>query len=168
MVDRYVAVLRTLMPKGKPFPRSALTSAAIAAWQASAPTVATRAKSGQSMWIQRRLALSSFCRYLVDVDILQRNPVKDVRGAGKLAGATGRFGARLKRGAGRHPYTSVQGRCSSSSQLSIRLGRRHNHVGSRYAGSHWATGERHRNSGRPRFGVHLQWEWDVQEVAKSG
>jgi integrase len=84
MVDRYVAIVRTLMPDGAAFPRSALTSAAIAAWQASAPSVPGRAKSGQSMRIQRRLALSSFCRYLVDVDILTRNPVKDVRGAGKL------------------------------------------------------------------------------------
>jgi integrase len=84
MVERYIAVVRTLMPEGRPFPRSALTSAAIAAWQASAPSVPARAKSGQSMRIQRRLALSSFCRYLVDVEILARNPVKDVRGAGKL------------------------------------------------------------------------------------
>jgi integrase len=84
MVDRYVAVVRTLMPDGEPFPRSSLTTAAITAWQASAATVPQRAKSGQSMRIQRRLALSSFCRYLVDIDVLARNPVKDVRGAGKL------------------------------------------------------------------------------------
>lgn len=84
MVDRYVAIVRTLMPEGQPFLRSALTTAAIAAWQASAPTVAARAKSGQSMRIQRRLALSSFCNYLKIIDVLQRNPVKDVPGAGKL------------------------------------------------------------------------------------
>lgn len=84
MVDRYVAVVRTLMAEREPFPRSNLTTAAIAAWQASAPMNAARAKSGQSMRIQRRLALSSFCRYLIEVGLLARNPVKDVRGAGKL------------------------------------------------------------------------------------
>jgi hypothetical protein len=84
MVDRYVAVVRTPMPEGQPFPRSALTTAAIAAWQASAPGVRRRAKSGKSMPIQRRLALSSFCSYLKVIEVLQRNPVKDVPGAEKL------------------------------------------------------------------------------------
>ena len=83
MVDRYRAVVETLVIPGQPFPRSALTPAAIAAWQASPPSVARRMKSGQSMRIQRRLALSSFCTYLVETGILARNPVRDLRGAGK-------------------------------------------------------------------------------------
>lgn len=84
MVERYVTVVRTLMPEGKPYPRSTLTPAAVAAWQASAPSNAQRTKSGQAMRIQRRLALSSFCEYLRDVGVLTTNPVREVKGAGKL------------------------------------------------------------------------------------
>lgn len=84
MVERYVAVVRTLMLEGKSFPRSALTPAAVAAWQASAPSNAQRTKSGQAMRIQRRLALSSFCAHLREIGVLTANPVKQVKGAGKL------------------------------------------------------------------------------------
>ncbi|MGI9076097.1 MAG: hypothetical protein ACR2G6_02065, partial [Gemmatimonadaceae bacterium] len=82
MVERYVAVVRTLMSEGKPFPRAQLTPACVAAWQASPPQAPWRTKSGQSMRIQRRLALSSFCSYLVDIKVLTLNPVKQVKGAG--------------------------------------------------------------------------------------
>lgn len=82
-VDRYVAVVRNLMPEGEPFPRSGLTPARIAAWQSSPATATWRTKSGQPMRIQRRLALSSFCAYLISIDVLTTNPVKQVKGAGK-------------------------------------------------------------------------------------
>jgi len=93
--ERYVTHVRTLMPAGEPFQRSAFTAPAIAQW------LATRTALGQkrrpSATASRRkddpaprpvsgaskrkylAAVQSFAQYLVEMGVLAGNPLRDVR-----------------------------------------------------------------------------------------
>jgi integrase len=70
--SRYLLHVRTAMPEGAPFLRSALTLKFIEDWLAGLPCgPATRRK--------HHAAMSSFCEYLRRAEILARNPLRDVQ-----------------------------------------------------------------------------------------
>jgi site-specific recombinase XerD len=84
-VDRRVRVVRTLIPEGARYPASRLTPDAVKRWQALPPAVPAKASQGGRRLQQlRRSALGSFCQYLVEVGVLAYNPVRSVRGPGKI------------------------------------------------------------------------------------
>lgn len=71
--DKYETQVRTLLPEGRPFFRSQLTTKGIRKHLAALDCDdATRNRY--------KAAFSSFARYLVDHDVLDRNPVRDVPG----------------------------------------------------------------------------------------
>lgn len=92
----YLAHLRTLLPEGRPFHRSALTAPAVARWLATRTgLVQKRPKSVMgsrrrpdpeprpvSASTKRRYlaAVQSFAAYLLEVGVLSTNPVRDVSG----------------------------------------------------------------------------------------
>lgn len=69
---KYVKQVRTLIPGGKPFPRSALTRRRISEWLDGL---------GITQPNRHRAALSRFCGYLVERDLLPANPVHHVQAA---------------------------------------------------------------------------------------
>jgi len=71
----YVRQVRTLISEGKPFPRSDLTVERITAWLASKEMM----KRASGTRLRYHAALSSFCGYLVDVGVLPRNLMRDVK-----------------------------------------------------------------------------------------
>ena len=81
MADTYQRQVRTLIPKGKPFPRSRFTARTIRkhlrGLDVQDPT-RNRHKAG----------LASFAEYLVDEDLLEHNPVRDVSGWSEGDGRT--------------------------------------------------------------------------------
>ncbi|HVT38750.1 MAG TPA: hypothetical protein VHE78_06890 [Gemmatimonadaceae bacterium] len=81
-VGVYVRQVRTLVPAGKPLPRSGLTVARIAEWRdaLSAPDKATR-RRGASQPNRFLAALSSFVGFLAERGIVSENPVALVRRA---------------------------------------------------------------------------------------
>lgn len=68
----YSLYVRSLIPAGKRFPRSALKHETLVEWLASR-------KVGRSTKRKYHAALSSFCEYLKDTGLLQRNPLRDVK-----------------------------------------------------------------------------------------
>lgn len=71
--ERYLLQVRTLIPAGRPFPRSRFTAATLRAH--------LRALEVEDPTRNRhKAAFSSFADYLVDEGLLERNPVRDVRG----------------------------------------------------------------------------------------
>jgi len=93
--DHYLAHLWTLMPEGEPYWRSALTPPAVARWLATrraltqkrrpSATASRRAADPPARPVsgstKRRYlaAVQSFARYLVELQVLVTNPVRDVR-----------------------------------------------------------------------------------------
>ena len=71
-VSHYLTHVRTLIPEGKPFPRSELNFRRIVAWLAS-----LRVKDPTRR--KYRAALMSFAEYLVNAGVLEVNPVRDVK-----------------------------------------------------------------------------------------
>lgn len=71
--EKYETQVRTLIPAGQPFMRSQLTVKAIRKHLAGLDC-------DDSTRNRYKAALSSFCRYLVDHDVLDRNPARDVPG----------------------------------------------------------------------------------------
>ena len=92
--DHYLAHVRTLIPVGKPFPRSDLNAPAVTRWLASRKALAKKRRPGKgksrrkddaapsalSGSPKRRYlaAVNSFAGYLVSVGVLERNPLRDV------------------------------------------------------------------------------------------
>ncbi|HEX5408948.1 MAG TPA: site-specific integrase [Gemmatimonadaceae bacterium] len=71
--DKYLAQVRTLIPEGQPFPRSAFTQGAIAKWlKGLSCSLPTRNRY--------KAAASSFARYLKELEVIPANPVKGIRG----------------------------------------------------------------------------------------
>lgn len=66
---KYLSQVRTLLPEGKPSPRSAFTKQRIRAWLEGLGIAQTN---------RHRAALSSFANYLVQEDVLATNPVLHV------------------------------------------------------------------------------------------
>jgi len=93
--DRYLVHVRTLIPDGRAFPRSALTGPAVAQWLATRPSLTRKrrpAKKGSrrkedpapvpaSGPTKRRYlaAVRNFTRYLVEIGVLAANPLRDVQ-----------------------------------------------------------------------------------------
>jgi site-specific recombinase XerC len=73
-VDTYVAQVRRLVVEGEAFPRSAFGKNAIRQHLDSLPVTGTTRN-------RNRAAIRQFSRWLVDRDILETNPVNDVRSA---------------------------------------------------------------------------------------
>jgi integrase len=93
--DHYVTHLRTLMPEGKPFLRSAFTAPAVARWLADRTALVQKRRPSTTQKPRRRAdpqpralsgsskrrylaAVRSFAAYLVEVGVLTTNPVRDV------------------------------------------------------------------------------------------
>jgi integrase len=91
--ERYVVHVRTLMPDGKPYLRSAFTGPTVARWLASRTKLVQKRKPGgkprrkenpdaqlASASTKRRYfaAVQSFTAYLVEMGILASNPIRDV------------------------------------------------------------------------------------------
>lgn len=70
--EHYELYVRSLISEGQRFPRSALTHERIVHWIASRPV-------GRSTKRKYHAALSGFCRYLRDIGLLDRNPMRDVK-----------------------------------------------------------------------------------------
>lgn len=70
---KYVRQVRTLIPEGQRFPISRLTRSTIA------KHLASLSASGPTR-NRYRVAFSQFCRWLVERDVLETNPVREVRG----------------------------------------------------------------------------------------
>jgi hypothetical protein len=97
---RYVVHVRTLMPEGRPFYRSAFTSAAVAQWLASRVSLVRKRRPADkgsrrqkdpeplpaSGPTKRRYlaALRSFAMYLVEIGVLVTNPVRDVKAPSRI------------------------------------------------------------------------------------
>jgi integrase len=71
-VEHYELYVRSLIPEGKRFPRSALKHEGIVQWLSSRTV-------GRSTKRKYHAALSGFCEYLKDTGVLQRNPMRDVK-----------------------------------------------------------------------------------------
>lgn len=71
--DKYLAQVRTLIPAGRPFPRSRFSAAAIRAHLKAL-------KVEEPTRNRYKAAFSSFAAHLVDEGILERNPVRDIDG----------------------------------------------------------------------------------------
>jgi|GEM_PF-565116 len=92
--DHYLAHVRTLIVAGRPFPRSEFTAPAVTRWLTTRKALPKKRKSGKgksrrkqdaparelSGSTKRRYlaAVSSFAGYLVEVAILERNPLRDI------------------------------------------------------------------------------------------
>jgi len=94
-VDHYRAHVRTLIPEGRPFSRSAFTAPAVAQWLATRTSLV--AKRTRSATASRRrgdpparpvtgstkrryfAAIQSFATYLVEIGVLATNPLRDVK-----------------------------------------------------------------------------------------
>lgn len=71
-IGKYLVQLRTLMPEGEPFPRSRFRRAEIRTWlDRQRPKTRNR----------YRAAASSFAEYLLELEVLEVNPVRLVRAA---------------------------------------------------------------------------------------
>ncbi len=70
--DHYRLYVRSLLPEGKRFPRSALTHERILGWLSSR-------RVGRSTKRKYHAALSGFCEYLKSVGVLERNPMREVK-----------------------------------------------------------------------------------------
>lgn len=66
---KYIKQVRTLLPEGVPFPRSAFTRQAIRQWLSGLPVAQPN---------RYRAALSSFASFLLFEDVLPTNPVREV------------------------------------------------------------------------------------------
>lgn len=71
-VERYVTQLRALIPEGDPFQRSQFIRKVIS------PALAALGKSGSTVK-RYHAAWSSFARYLVEIEVIDTNPMRDVR-----------------------------------------------------------------------------------------
>jgi integrase len=71
-IEHYGLYVRSLLTEGKRFPRTSLTHEQLVHWLASRPV-------GRSTKRKYHAAMSSFCEYLKDVGILQRNPLREIR-----------------------------------------------------------------------------------------
>ena len=93
--DHYVTHLRTLMPNGAPFLRSAFTAPAVARWLAERTALTAKRKPSKTQKPRRTddpparalsgsskrrylAAVRSFAAYLVEIGVLAMNPVRDV------------------------------------------------------------------------------------------
>ncbi len=92
--DHYLAHVRTLIPAGKPFPRSDLNAPAVTRWLTTRKALPNKRKAGKgksrrkpdaparalSGSTKRRYlaAVNSFSGYLVSVGVIERNPLRDV------------------------------------------------------------------------------------------
>lgn len=83
---RYVAQVHRLMPAGRPFPRSQFTRKAVSAFLAglvSAPRGAHDARAGRPVSGTTRrhymVALQQFAAWLVEREVLDANPVREVK-----------------------------------------------------------------------------------------
>jgi len=70
--DHYRLYVRSLIPQGRRFPRSALTHGKITSWLASREV-------GKSTKRKYHAALSSFSEYLKAMGVLERNPMREVK-----------------------------------------------------------------------------------------
>jgi len=92
----YIVQLRTLVPDGVPFPRSAFTAPAITRWLATRVALVQKRRPSQRTQSRRkadhapravsgstkrkyRAATQSFASYLVEIGVLTTNPVRDVQ-----------------------------------------------------------------------------------------
>lgn len=71
-VDKYEIQLRALIPSGKPFPRSGFTRKAISTALHALPASSTTARRYHAAW-------SSFGNYLVEMEVLDANPLRSVK-----------------------------------------------------------------------------------------
>jgi len=71
-IDHYALYVRSLIRAEQRFPRSGLTHERLVQWLASRSV-------GGSTKRKYHAAMSSFCEYLKDVGILQRNPMRDIK-----------------------------------------------------------------------------------------
>lgn len=76
---KYERQVRSLIPAGKPFPASRFAAQELRSWLRGLP-VSDPTRN------RYKAALSSFAEYLVDERVLERNPVRDVRGFAEGAG----------------------------------------------------------------------------------
>jgi integrase len=70
-VDRYEAQLRILVPADSPFPRSRFTRKAINEALSKLPASGSTARRYHAAW-------SSFAKYLVEIEIIETNPLRSV------------------------------------------------------------------------------------------
>ncbi len=93
--DRYLAHIATLMPDGKPFYRSGFTGPAVAQWLATRVTLVRKRRPAATGSRRREdpapvpasgptkrrylAAVRSFARYLVEVGVLEANPLRDIQ-----------------------------------------------------------------------------------------
>jgi hypothetical protein len=95
--DRYLAHVRTLLPAGQPYPRSAFTAPALAGWLANRRALVAKRKSSAKR--SRRVedsparvlsgsskrkylaAVQSFARYLRELGMINHNPARELNHA---------------------------------------------------------------------------------------
>jgi integrase len=70
-VARYLVQLRTLIPKDQPFPRSQFTRRAINEALSKLPASGSTARRYHAAW-------SSFAKYLVEIEVIEANPLRSV------------------------------------------------------------------------------------------
>ena len=92
----YLVQLRTLIPEGKPYPRSQFTAASVAKWLATRTALVQKRKPSEVAPSRRkanapprvvtgatkrkyRSAAQSFAAYLIEIGVLASNPVRDVK-----------------------------------------------------------------------------------------
>lgn len=71
---RYVTQVRRMIPEGAPYPASSFTRGAVKGFLSGLP-VSAQTKN------RYRVALSQFARWLIETEVLDGNPVRDVRAA---------------------------------------------------------------------------------------
>lgn len=75
-VKRYLQQLRALVPEGQPFPRSGFTRSKISKALTALPGSGSTGRRYHAAW-------SSFARYLVELEVLEHNPLRDIRAPGE-------------------------------------------------------------------------------------
>jgi integrase len=70
--SHYGLYVRSLIPSGKRFPRSALSHERLVQWLAARPV-------GRSTKRKYHAAVSGFCEYLKGIGVIQRNPMREVK-----------------------------------------------------------------------------------------